>query len=159
MKDEALRSRPNAHIGSVIRMKGMPMDISPEKVAHIIIKSRAFESEARPWDDTQGRDVQMSEDNALSILEDRGSDDTRDEIAAFIAGLNDDEQIALVALTWVGRGSYEPEEWERAVATATREKVNKTEEYLLGMPLLPDYLEEGLEALGYAIEDVEGGIL
>ncbi len=135
------------------------MDISPDKVAHIIIKSREFESKLSTWGDSEGREVQMSEDNALSILEDRGTDSTRDEIATFIASLNEDEQIALVALTWIGRGSYEPEEWDRAVSTASREKINKTEEYLLGMPLLPDYLEEGLEAMGYAIEDVEGGIM
>ena len=140
-------------------MKGMRMDISPDKVAQIIIKSREFESKVSPWGDTEKPEVQMSEDNALSILEDRGTDHIRDEIASFIASLNEDEQIALVALTWIGRGSYEPEEWERAVATASREKINKTEEYLLGMPLLPDYLEEGLEAMGYSIEDVEGGIL
>ena len=28
---------------------------------------------------------------------------------------------------------------------------------LLGMPLLPDYLEEGLDRLGYSVEEMEGG--
>ncbi|HEU4476240.1 MAG TPA: DUF3775 domain-containing protein, partial [Methyloceanibacter sp.] len=35
------------------------------------------------------------------------------------------------------------------------ERTNRTEEYLLGMPLLPDYLEEALDRLGYSVEDAE----
>ena len=52
-----------------------------------------------------------------------------------------------------------PEEFEEALSTARTERVNKTEDYLLGVPLLADYLEEGLDKLGYAIEDAEQGIL
>ena len=60
---------------------------------------------------------------------------------------------------WVGRGTFAPEDLAEAVSTARRERVNKTEDYLLGVPLLSDYLEEGLERLGYRIEDAEEGIL
>ena len=54
-----------------------------------------------------------------------------------------DEQASLVALAWIGRGSFGPEELDEALATARAERTNRTEDYLLGMPLLPDYLEEG----------------
>ena len=46
-----------------------------------------------------------------------------------------------------------------AIDTARTERTNPTESYLLGIPLLADYLEEGLEKLGYSIEAVEQDVL
>ena len=37
--------------------------------------------------------------------------------------------------------------------------MNSTARYLLGLPLLADYLEEGLEKLGYSVEDIESDVL
>ena len=90
-----------------------------------------------------------------SILEDFSDDATQAELKGFIRDLNEDEQASLVALAWIGRGSFAPEELDEALATARAERTNRTEDYLLGMPLLPDYLEEGLDRLGYSVEDAE----
>jgi hypothetical protein len=65
----------------------------------------------------------------------------------------------LVALAWLGRGTFSADEFDEAVATAFAERTNPTERYLLGIPLLADYLEEGLDKLGYSVEDAEKGIL
>jgi hypothetical protein len=73
--------------------------------------------------------------------------------------LNEDEQASLVALAWIGRGSFSAEELDDAIETAKSERVNRTDNYLLGIPLLADYLEEGLDKLGYSVEDAEDGIL
>ena len=131
------------------------LEISPEKVAHIIVRAREYDAKVGAWDDSGS----ASETDSDSILEDYKSDSTRSEAAQFIAGLNIDEQVNLVALMWVGRGSFTPDEFEEAVSIARGEQVNKAEDYLLGVPLLADYLEEGLEKMGYRIEDAEKGIL
>lgn len=131
------------------------LEIAVEKVAHIIVRAREYDAKVGAWDE-EGAAPDADSD---SILEDFSSDATRSELAAFIAGLNEDEQVHLVALMWVGRGSHTPEEFAEAVATARTERTNKTEDYLLGTPLLADYLEEGLDKLGYAVEDAESGIL
>jgi hypothetical protein len=133
------------------------LEIAPEKVAHIIIKAREYDSKVGSWDDT--RKAGDAEDDPDSILEDFADDPTRAELVSFINGLNDDEQAHLVALAWIGRGTYEPEDLDEAVATARRERVNATSSYLVGMPLLADYLEEGLEKLGISAEDAEGDLL
>ena len=73
--------------------------------------------------------------------------------------MNEDEQASLVALAWIGRGSFGPEELDEALDTARTEHVNRREEYLLGMPMLADYLEEGLDRLGYSVEDAEDNSL
>ena len=133
------------------------LEIAPEKVAHIIVKAREYDSKVAAWDDTSKSGD--AEDDPSSILEDFTNDLTRVELAAFIDRLNVDEQVHLVALAWIGRGTFSTDEFDEAVQTARDERVNSTSRYLLGMPLLADYLEEGLEQLGISSEDVESEVL
>ncbi len=135
----------------------MELEIAPEKVAHVIIKAREYDVKVGSWS-TTSRDADGSEDPE-AILEFGGNDPTRAELAGFINALNDDEQAHLVALVWIGRGTFEPEELDEAVETAKAERVTATSRYLLGIPLLADYLEEGLERLGYSVEDVENDVM
>jgi hypothetical protein len=62
--------------------------------------------------------------------------------------------MRLVALAWLGRGTYGLEEWKDAVATARSEHSRRTAEYLLGLPLLGDYLEDGLALFDEGIVDM-----
>jgi len=132
-------------------------EIAPEKVAHVIIKAREYDSKVATWDDSAK--AGDAEEDPDPILEDYATDPTRAELVGFINGLNEDEQAHLVALAWIGRGTFGPEDLDEAVETARNERVNATSRYLLGMPLLADYLEEGLEKLGISVEDAEGSIL
>jgi hypothetical protein len=129
------------------------LEIAPEKVAHVIVRAREMDAKMDSWDQPE------DEDSADSILESRAGDATGQELREFISQLNVDEQASLVALAWIGRGTFEPEELEEAKATALAERVNPTEDYLLGIPLLADYLEEGLDRLGISVEAAEAGIL
>ena len=134
----------------------MPLDIAPEKVAHVIIKAREYDAKVGAWNDT--REEGDAEEDPSAILEDFANDPTRAELVGFIDALNYDEQANLVALAWVGRGTFEKEEFAEAVETARNERVNTTAGYLLGMPLLADYLEEGLEKLGFSVDDIESEV-
>ncbi len=129
------------------------LDIAPEKVAQVIVLARELDGKVGAWDND------LDENDPDSILEMRGNDPLEAELRGFIADMNVDEQVSLVALMWVGRGTYEPEDWEEALDTARSERVNKTENYLLGVPMLSDYLEEGLDKMGVSVEDAEEGIL
>lgn len=133
------------------------LEIAPEKVAHVIIKAREFDAKVGAWN-TSSEEGDAEEDPS-AILEDFSNDPTAAEIAGFIDALNDDEQANLVALAWVGRGTFEAEELDEAVETARSEQINSTASYLLGLPLLADYLEEGLEKLGYSANDIESDVL
>ena len=81
------------------------------------------------------------------------------EAHAFIDGLNADEQASLTAVAWVGRGAFEAEEYDEAVATAMREATTPTADYLLGMPHLAENLENGLEELGIDVTGEEEDFL
>ncbi len=131
------------------------LEISPTKVGYVIVKAREIAAKVGAWED----DGATSDHDADSILEAFSDDATWAELKGFIADLNEDEQASLVALAWIGRGSFGPEELDEALDTARSERNNRTGEYLLGMPMLADYLEEGLDRLGYSVEDAEDGAL
>lgn len=126
------------------------IEISPTKVGFVILKSREYGAKVGAWDDGA-----TSDHDADSILEDFSDDATVTELKEFIRDLNEDEQVSLVALAWIGRGTFAPEELQEAMDTARAEQTAPTEEYLAGIPLLSDYLEEALDKLGYSVEDAE----
>jgi hypothetical protein len=78
----------------------------------------------------------------------RDLDDREAEFDAFIDTLNEDEQAALVALMWVGRGTFEPEDYAEALATARHEATTPTADYLKGSLHLSEHLETALELMG-----------
>lgn len=133
------------------------LTIDIDKVRFVIEKARVFDAamERGDEDDDLHATAAHTSDELLEDddLEDNEEDPVYEELREMINELNEDEQVELVALTWVGRGSYGPDEWEAAVEEAQRAHNRRTAEYLLGMPLLADYLAEGLAAFGESVED------
>ena len=117
------------------------------------MKARAFDAtEPAAVEDEGGNEI---DDEFREELEEQPDDPTQDELIAFIEAMNEDEQAELVALAWLGRGDYSAEEWDDAVAAARERHSGPTSEYLLGIPVLPDYLEEGLAAFELSCQDFE----
>jgi len=135
-------------------MKEIPdLAIPVEKVAAILAKARQFDVKDVVTDLDSGSNA--SDDAMLSILEDHADDPVQAELIAMIRGLNEDEQVDLVALTWLGRGDGDLDDWQEIRAEAARAHNRRTAEYLLGIPLLGDYLEEALTQIGYSPEEFE----
>ena len=133
------------------------LQISPEKVAWIILKLQAFEGKVAPYD-TDDENDDAGEDQIADALENRNDDPVVKELTGFIGALNVDEQLDLVALAWVGRGTYEIDEWADAREAAADEKTTQTVRYLLGTPLAADHLAEGLVAFGIDPAEVEANV-
>jgi uncharacterized protein DUF3775 len=129
------------------------LTISAAKVAAILAKARQFDVKDVVTDPDSSSNA--SDDAMLSVLEDHRDDPVRTELTAIIRGLNEDEQIDLVALTWLGRGDGELDDWDEIRAEASRAHNKRTAKYLLGIPLLGDLLEEGLTQFGHSIEEFE----
>lgn len=118
------------------------LGINPEKVRHIITEARMFDAKEDTSDPDSGSNA--TDDRMADILEDLPDDATYQELAEYIRALDEDEQIELVALAWLGRGTYDAAEWGEALAEARRAHNKRTVEYLTSLPMLGDYLEEGL---------------
>jgi hypothetical protein len=79
----------------------------------------------------------------------------RPALPSFINALVFDEQVDLVTLAWIGRGDGTIEDWNELRTEAARVHNNRTARYLLGLPLLSDYLQEGLSQFGRSCSDFE----
>jgi hypothetical protein len=128
------------------------LQISPEKVAWVILRAREFESKVSAFDDG---DSETADESDGAILENRKADPTLQELHGFFDTLNVDEEADLVTIAWIGRGTYSAEEWNEARNTALAERSTRTERYLLGMPMLADHLENGLAELGIDVAEEE----
>jgi hypothetical protein len=125
--------------------------ISAEKVGFLIEKTREFdvkEGVSYPDPGSNGAD-----DNMIDVLEDNGDDPVVREITGFINAMTEDEQIDLVALMRLGRGDGTIEEWDDLRREAADGYDRRTAKYLLGEPLISDYLAEGLDEFGLSWND------
>ena len=127
------------------------LTISREKVCFVVVKARELNVKVEP------EELYDDADDVERILEDYADDSTYQEIREFLEALNDDELGELLALTWVGRGDYPANEWQTAVNAVRDTREKHIVEYLLGTPLLADYLEEGLSHFGQSCEEFEIG--
>lgn len=96
---------------------------------------------------------------AQVVLMDRELNRAEPELRAFIDRMGEDEQAELVAVMWIGRGSFEPEEFATALATAKAEATTPCADYMIGTPHMSDHLENGLEALGYSLTEDEDDLM
>lgn len=131
--------------------------IATDAVCRIVVKARQFS--AKEGAVGEGTGSNPSDDGFHSILGAFKGDPVYTELKSFIDDLDIDDQCDLVALTWVGRGDFTALQWARALGTAREQHTDHTAEYLLGTPLLADFLEEGLAAFGESCEGFEQGHL
>lgn len=120
--------------------------VDRETLAYIVLKAKAFDGLVASDDDTDGSD--SIDDGFVDALEDESDNPVQRELQVAIRQLSEDAKVTLVALAWLGRGDYEPAEWREALAAARERGEASTARYLMGMPLLGDYLEDGADELG-----------
>jgi hypothetical protein len=132
-------------------------NISTETVCFIIVKAREFDVKVAPEELDEGSNP--TDDDMQRILEDYADDPTYEELRSFLAAQSDDDLKELVALTWIGRGDYGADDWDEVLNEVPDVRERHTVAYLLGTPLLADYLEEGLSQFGLSCEEFELGRL
>jgi hypothetical protein len=127
-------------------------EINTDKVCFVVAKSRELLAE----DVGARRDSSNATDDGFSaVLSDAGDRPARLELVEFIEALDEDELDALVALTWIGRGDFERDDWRAAVKSAGERREGNAAKYLLGIPLLPDYLQDALSAFDQSCRGFE----
>ena len=117
----------------------------------IILKAREFDVK----DVDTGERGDADTDDPMGVLEDRPDDPVFEELTTWINDMHETHRAELVALVWLGRDGGDAEDFPGLVDEARSLQSRDTARYLLGEPLLPDHLEEGLELLGYDSSEIE----
>jgi len=130
----------------------MELTVSLESVCRIIARARELEAQvpAEDVDEEEPADY----DDEFAVLEDEVNESVEEEINAALDDLGEDEIAEVLALAWVGRGTYDPSEWEEALEAANDRNAEKPAEQLLDMPMLAGYLEAGLAAFDLSCDGI-----
>jgi hypothetical protein len=126
--------------------------VSTETVCFLIAKARAFDVKVPPSELNDGADP--IDDDFVEALEDSpASDATEEELRRALEALNGAELADVVALMWLGREATPAESWEEVLQQVGEARIDHPVDYLMGTPLLGDYLEEGLAQMGRSCAD------
>lgn len=129
----------------------MELSIPLETVCRIIIRAREYEAQVPEVDPDDGSNP--TDDMDVEVLEDEDNTAVEEELRAIIEDLAEDEQIELIALSLVGRGTFDASEWEEAVEAANDE-LRDAADYLLGTPMLASDLDAGLAAFDLSCDGI-----
>jgi hypothetical protein len=128
-----------------------PLTNEPDEAIFILLKARAFDEQTPVSDPDSGSNA--ADDGAVDALEDEPDATTRRELVAAVSDLNDDAQLDLIALIWIGRGDYALADWKEARLAAADIGRTRLPRYVLGLPLVSDFLDEALSQFGLSFED------
>lgn len=129
------------------------MELNPTTIGEIINLLHEFQVKEEVY--IPETPYSPADDWARQTLSDHIDDPSYHELLSMIADLEPDQQAELVALMWIGRGDYGEKQWDQAVRHARGEWNTRTNYYVTGTPLAADYLQEGLNQLGYSTETSE----
>ena len=127
------------------------LGVSLETVATVVDLARSLQVK----EETDADQVTEDANSEAALLQETPDDMTEGALRQFIDELNDDEQAAMIALAWIGRGDYGPEDWDEARSLAAERNESDAASYLLDIEMLGDLLAEGVASFGLSIEDVE----
>jgi hypothetical protein len=133
------------------------LSISSEKVCFLIVKAREFD--VQDVDTEQQEGSNPSDDRMIDVLEESKDNPVAQELRVFIAELGEEEKADLIGLVRLGRGDGTMEDWQAMRDEGLREHRGRIAAYLMGDPLLSDYLEEGLSQFGFSCAEFEIGRL
>lgn len=124
--------------------------VTPDNVLRLTQLAREFHAQdAVVMPDAPGSIMGDWSQHALAGHE---GDASLSEFRSIVSDLEPDQQMEVVALLWVGRGDYDAEEWEQAVADARDAWNLRTADYLIAHPMLAEQIEEGMQLLGYDLD-------
>ncbi|MBX3561976.1 MAG: DUF3775 domain-containing protein [Sphingomonas sp.] len=129
-----------------------------ETLCRLILRARELEAQIPAADpDADADEVDDYDDEggeALSVLEDELNDSVEEEVQALLDDLAEDQLAEVLALAWVGRGTYDASEWDEAFEEAGALNPDERMDELTDMPLLAGYLDAGLAAFDYSCDGI-----
>lgn len=130
-----------------------------DTLCRIILRAREYEAQTpTDYDGGEAADnVDDEDEGTLSVLDDTINESVEEELQAAFEDLGEDQLAEVIALCWLGQGTYEAADWDEAVSEAQDLVGNGTEgaiDELMDMPMLASVLESGLAAFELSCEGI-----
>lgn len=129
----------------------MELDTPLETICRLIVRARELEAQV-PGIQTDEEADPTDSDDEFAVLEDDADETVEEEIFALLDDLGEDQVEEILALAWVGRGTYDPTEWQDALEAARDPDQEEPIDQLLEMPNLAGLLDAGLAAFDLSCE-------
>ena len=92
------------------------LGMSEDTLAAIILEAKSYDAVMPESDEDEGSND--ADDREVSVLEDQDDNPALQILSDTIESLSVDQQEALIALVWVGRGDFDASEWQKALDLA-----------------------------------------
>ncbi len=125
------------------------IELNPDIVRAVIDRAREFQAKESVVIPDEQLVPPDDADWAMQVVSGHEGDTMLEEGRTLVDDLEPDQQITLMALMWIGRGDFAPDEWEEALEQGRDLYADNTADILFATPMVSDYLEEGLAAFGY----------
>jgi len=132
----------------------MELSVSLDTVCRIIVRARELEAQVPSTDPDETEEEAADADDEFSVLVDEDNQAIETEILALLEDLADDQIAEVLALAWIGRGTYDASEWDEALEAAGDPDAEDPVDQLLEMPMLAACLDAGLAAFDLSCEGV-----
>ena len=116
-----------------------------ESICRLIIRARELEAQVPAIENDDEADPTDSDDE-FAVLEDEADETIEEEMFGLLDDLGEDQVEEILALAWVGRGTYDVSEWTEALEAAREPDQEEPIDQLLEMPNLAGLLDAGLAA-------------
>jgi hypothetical protein len=133
----------------------MELETPLDMICRIIVRAREWDAQVPSNEpDEVDKDGPISTDDGYDVMIDEKNDSVEAEIAAALDDLAEDQRAEVLALAWIGNGTFEAADWDEALSEAADPNSDLVVEQLMDMPMLAAYLEAGLEAFDLSCDGI-----
>jgi len=124
-----------------------------ETICRLIVRAREMEAQV-PGIETEENEDPTDSDDEFAVLEDEANEAIEEEIMALLDDLGEDQVQEILALAWVGRGTYDASEWDEALEAAADPDSEDVIDQLMDIPTLAAFLDAGLAAFDLTCQGI-----
>lgn len=133
----------------------MELETPLDMICRIIVRAREWDAQVPSNEpDEVDEDGPISTDDEYDVLIDEKNDSVEAEIEAALDDLAEDQRAEVLALAWIGNGTFDISDWDEAVSEAANPDSDPILEQLMDMPMLAAYLDAGLEAFDLSCDGI-----
>lgn len=133
----------------------MELETPLDMICRIIVRAREWDAQVPSNEpDEVDEDGPVSTDDEYDVLIDEKNDSVEAEIEAALDDLAEDQRAEILALAWIGNGTFDISDWDEAMSEAADPDSDPILEQLMDMPMLAAYLDAGLEAFDLSCDGI-----